>query len=118
MRNYAWIEPPGGTGQFVEITTDSNGFNDAVYLSSLIQWFRLNLGESPFWAQAGIPMQQTVVTQVFPDFYVARTQQYFSSFFAAINITRASNSSPPTYNAVVTTHSGSVIPFSLNVTAP
>jgi hypothetical protein len=118
VRNYAWSSPPGGTGQFVVIETDANGFNDAVYLSCLIQWFRLNLGESPFFANAGIPARQSVITGVAPDYYAMYAQQWFAPYFASIAIARQPGSNPPTYSVIVTTHSGSVIPLTLNVSAP
>jgi hypothetical protein len=46
----------------VEVTTDANGYNDAVYLTTLSQVLKLNLGESPFYANYGIPQYQSVLT--------------------------------------------------------
>ena len=91
------------------VQTDANGMNDAVYLTALIQWLKLNLGESPFYANAGIPAYQSVVTQVFPDYYANLAQKQFSSCFASLTIQRVPNSSPPTYNVNVQTHSGAIL---------
>lgn len=71
------------------VTTDANGFNDSVYLTALAQVVKLNLGESPFFGQYGIPAHESVVTQIFPDFYLAYTQQQYSGFFASLLLTPA-----------------------------
>lgn len=36
----------------------------------------------------GIPAQQSVVTQVFPDYYVTLTQQAFAPYFLALILTK------------------------------
>lgn len=92
-------------GKWVEVSTDANGFDDAVWITTLIQCLLLNLGESPFYANYGIPAHPSVVTQVFPDFYVARTQQQFASRFASLVIAKQ-QSATPTYRINVTTHQG------------
>jgi hypothetical protein len=66
------------------VTTDINGFNDGVWLTTLAQVCKLNLGESPFFANYGIPAHPSVVLQIFPDFYMIRTQQQFSGYFASL----------------------------------
>ena len=106
MRTYARIADEYGKKNWVVYTTDANGLNDAVYLSALEQYLLLNLGESPFYANAGIPQVPTIVTQVFPDFYVMQAQAYFSQFFASLTINRVPGSNPPVYNATVLTNSG------------
>jgi len=65
------------------VTTDRAGYNDSVYLTDLAQVIKLNLGESPFFADWGIPAHPSVVTQIFPDFYMSRIQERFSSRFAS-----------------------------------
>lgn len=95
-----------GVKQWVEVSTDPNGANDMVYVTTLVQVLRLNLGESPFYSNVGIPGAQSVIQQVFPDYYASITQQLFSPYFASILITRPSNSYPPTYLVNVTTHQG------------
>lgn len=100
MRTYGRFN---GVWQVVE--TDANGFNDYVYLTTLTQILLLNRGESPFYANYGIPAKPAVVQQVFPDFYVALTQQQMSPFFASLLVAKL-DSATPTYRINVTTHQG------------
>jgi hypothetical protein len=109
MRTWGRTYDEEGKATWVMVTTDANGFNDQVYLTTLCQVLKLNLGESPFYANYGIPAQQTVVTQVFPDFYVMQVQQQFASYFASLTITRVPNVSSPQYNIVAVTHSGAIL---------
>lgn len=108
MRTYGRITNPDGSRSWVVVETDANGFNDNVYLTTLCQNFKLNLGESPMFANNGIPAQQSVVTQVIPDFYVARTQQQFAQYFAALAVMRDPASNPPNYNVSVVFHNGAI----------
>jgi hypothetical protein len=71
------------------VTTDANGFNDSVYLTTLAQVCKLNLGESPFFANYGIPAEPSVVMQIYPDFYMIRTQQQFAPYFISLIISIA-----------------------------
>jgi hypothetical protein len=66
----------------------------------------LSPNESPFFSTYGIPAQQSIIQQVFPDYYVSLTQQTFSAYFASLLITRLSGSNPPTYQVSVTTNQG------------
>lgn len=109
MRTYGRITNTDGSQTWVIVQTDAEGFNDNVYLTTLCQCLKLNLGESPFFANYGIPAQQSVVTQVFPDFYAAQTQQQFAPQFASLVIQRVQGSNPPVYNVHVTDHSGAVL---------
>lgn len=98
--------------QWVEVDTSSDGFNDDVYLTTLCQVLKLNLGESPFYGNYGIPSKVSVVQQVSPDFYVMNVQQQFAGYFANLSIARTSAPldmplNTPTYNVAVTTHLGS-----------
>lgn len=97
----------GGTWTLVE--TAGNGDNSMVYLTTLIQNLRLNLGESPFYANNGIPAYQSVMTQIAPDFYVSRIQQQFAQYFASLTITRVQNTTQPTYNVQAVTLYGAVL---------
>ena len=106
MRTYGRVSDANGKKTWVEYQTDANGWNDACFLCALEQWILLNLGESPFYANAGIPAFQSVVTQVFPDFYVMQAQSYFAQFFPSISISRVPGSNPPVYNGTIVTHSG------------
>ncbi|MDE3023861.1 MAG: hypothetical protein KGI54_18750 [Pseudomonadota bacterium] len=98
-----------GTLIWQEVTTDANGFNDAVYLTALIQALKLNLGESPFYANYGIPAYQTVMTQVFPDYYMMQTQSQYAGYFSSLTVARVQGGFDPQYNIKATTHYGSII---------
>lgn len=104
---------------WVEVDTTPTGFNDYVYITTLIQVLKLNLGESPFYANFGIPAKASIVQQVAPDFYAMRTQQQFASQFASLTIARVPApdgyvKDTPTYNVAVTTNEG----LKLSATVP
>jgi hypothetical protein len=98
-----------GNATWVEVTTDAAGYNDNVYLTTLAQVLKLNLGEDPFFANYGIPQYQTIVTQVFPDYYMMQTQTQFAGYFASLTITRVQGAFPPAYNVAAVTHSGALL---------
>lgn len=114
MRTYGRIVPDPlypATKKWVEVTTDPNGYNDMVWLTTLIQVIKLNLGESPFFADWGIPAHPSVMTQIAPDYYMSLTQQRFASFFLLLVISRSdgfdSDGTPaPLYNVNVITTFG------------
>jgi hypothetical protein len=88
MRTYGRTQDVlSGKKKWWVVTTDIGGFNDSVWLTTLAQVIKLNLGESPFFANYGIPAHPSVVTQIFPDFYMVRTQQQFSAHFASLILT-------------------------------
>jgi hypothetical protein len=68
-----------------------------VYVTWLIQVLKLVLGESPFYANYGIPAVLSVVQQIFPDYYVSVVQQQFQQYFASLIISKVP-STTPTYN--------------------
>jgi len=105
VRTYGRIRNQDGSLTWVRVSTDANGFDDYVWLTTLLQSLKLGLGESPFWANYGIPARQSVAQQIAPDYYVARTQQQFASRFANLVVARES-SQVPTYKINVTTHQG------------
>lgn len=105
MRTWGRVTDAYGNKTWVEVTTDANGFNDMVYLTTLAQVLKLNLGESPFFANYGIPAHQSVVQQVFPDFYISYTQQQFAARFASLIVAKI-NQPEPRYDISVTTHQG------------
>lgn len=108
MRTYGRTYDEYGNQTWVVVETDAQGYNDQVYLTTLAQCLKLNLGESPFWANYGIPAYQTVMTQVFPDFYVAQTQNQFAPYFAKLTVQRLP-SATPTYNVNAVTHYGATV---------
>ena len=113
MRTYGRVRNPDGSKAWAEVSTDENGYNDMVYVVTLIQCLLLNLNESPFYANFGLPAKQSVIQQIAPDFYVAQTQSQFSQYFAALIVARVATL-PPTYQVNVTTQQG----FKLNASVP
>jgi hypothetical protein len=97
---------------WVEVTTDANGMNDGVRLTNLAQCLLLNLGEDPFFSTFGINAQQSVATQIFPDFYTYQTQAAFQQYFALLTI-RKRTLPTPTYDINAITHSGAIIQESI-----
>jgi hypothetical protein len=93
------------TGAWIEVDTTPDGLNDAVFITTLIQNLKLELGESPFYGDFGIPGEQAVAQQVFPDFYVSLTQQRFSPYFSSLVIARTVDD-PPTYKVSLITNQG------------
>jgi len=102
------------TDQWLTVTTDASGQNDYVHITALIQCLKLNLNESPFWANWGIPAQQSVVQQIFPDFYVSLIQQRYSAYFASLQISKVA-SFTPTYNVNIITNQGVKMQMSVAV---
>jgi hypothetical protein len=77
LRKYYWTA----------VTTDSNtGDNTNVYFLNLIQVLLLNLNESPFYANYGIPAQISVIQQIHPDIFVQLTVQQFARYFASLAV--------------------------------
>jgi uncharacterized protein YfaA (DUF2138 family) len=108
MRTYGRTYDVYGNPTWQVVTTDANGYNDAVYITTLAQCLKLNLGESPFYANYGLPAKESVLQQVAPDFQIALTQQQFAPFFAALTIAKTA-SLPPTYRINAVTQQGSII---------
>jgi hypothetical protein len=106
MRTYGRVN-----GKWVVVTTDAQGNNDAVWLTTLAQVCNLEPGEDPFWGNYGIPGQASQQSQIPPDQYVALTQQQFSPYFISLILSRqaARQSAPPTYNFVAMLHNGVTI---------
>lgn len=106
-----------GNVTWQQVTTDAAGLDDLVNIVWLQQVLKLNLGESPFFADWGIPAHVTVVTQVYPSYYVNLTQQRFARLFASLVVSRQTGvpappraAPPPTYRVNITTHRGAVLP--------
>lgn len=96
---------------WVEVDTDANGNNDAVWLTTLIQVLKLSYGESPIYGNYGIPAHVSVMSQVLPDYYATLAQQQFSQFFVALNLSRRAltDSPTPTYDVAITANPGSIL---------
>lgn len=106
IRTFGRITNEDGSKTWGEVDTDAQGFNDAVWLTTLIQCLKLSIGESPFYANYGIPAQRSIVQQIFPDFYVAQTQAQFAQYFASLIIAKVANPLTPEYNVNVVTNQG------------
>jgi hypothetical protein len=106
------------------VTTDTNGFNDSVFLTTLAQVLKLNLGESPFFANYGIPAHPSVVAQIAPDFFMARTQQQFAGYFASLLLVRVTDAvdddgrPAPAYNISILTNYGARIGIQVQADYP
>lgn len=101
-------------GKWVLVVPDENGFNDSIYLTTLIQNLKLAPQESPFFANNGIPSQSSVIQQVLPTYYVDKLQRKFSQYFSSLQIALVSDD-PPVYNISAITNAGSKIITTVNV---
>lgn len=114
MRTWGRVFPEDGSDPYwVEVVTAPDGSNDAVWITTLAQVLLLNLGESPFFGDWGIPAQQSIVTQIFPDFYVSVTQQRFSPHFASLIVAKQPTTPEdpdPNYKINIVTSQGTVLP--------
>lgn len=109
MRVWGRTYNPDGTYQWVSVVTDANGDSSNCYLTALCQALKLNIGESPFFSNTGIPQYQTIIAQVFPDFYASAIQQQYAQYFASLAIVRVPGSLPPQYNVTAVTPSGAIL---------
>lgn len=110
MRTYGRVPDGLGNLRWVEVSSNSPETETQVWLTTLIQNLKLIVGESPFWADWGIPAEQSVIKQIMPDFNVNLTQQRFAQYFANLSIVRTPSARPtPTYRVNVLTRYGSLI---------
>jgi|SRR5580765_6210947 len=112
MRTYGRAIQPDGSVKWIEVDTDVNGDNSNVWVTTLIQCLKLELGESPFFAKTGIPARAALVHQFFPDFYVAQLQKQFAGKFAALSIQRTDPNNP-VYSVSIVKNNGSTIVLSI-----
>ena len=110
-----------GKKTWVVVTTDVDGWDDEVWLTTLAQCCKLNLGESPFWADWGIPAHASVVTQIAPDFYMALMQRRFAPHFLSLTMQKIDgvidddgHPSPYYYINVVTNY-GAFLPLKVPI---
>lgn len=110
IRTYGRVtDQASGARYWVQVSPDADGWSDTVYLTSLIQCFKLNWGESPFFGDWGIPAHQSVLQQIAPDYYVTLIQQRYAPFFASLQIAKVINAVEPTYTVNVLFHNGARI---------
>jgi hypothetical protein len=103
-----------------EVSTDSSGFNDGVYVTAFAQVLQLQTNESPFYADYGIPAIQSVLNQLFPDLNVSLMQQRYASFFAMLRVQKVNavneyGSPTPVYNVGIITQAGSSISLTIPI---
>jgi len=103
MRTYGRVN---GVWEVVE--TDAAGHDDLVWATTLAQCLKTTPGESPFFADYGIPAQNSVVTQIYPDYYVSIMQGKFAQHFANLAIARVPSADgiTPAYNVNIVTNAG------------
>jgi hypothetical protein len=95
-------------GNWQEVTTDSNGWDDDVYLTTLAQVLQSDINESWVFPEMGIPARQSVVGRTHPDYFVDSVRAYFAQFFPSISITRTTDSdNNPAYYVDVLKNDGS-----------
>jgi hypothetical protein len=105
VRTYGRIYTDG-VPQWVEVTDVGEPTSDYIWITTLIQNLKLILGESPFFANYGLPSEQAVIQQIAPDYHVSLTQQRFSQYFASLIISRIPGSLTPTYRVNILTRAG------------
>lgn len=106
MRTWGRVTGKNGNKEWVAVESDESGDFSYGWLTTLIQTLKLGLGESPFYAQYGIPVQQSIVQQIYPDYYVNMTAQQFAGYFASLAITKVDGAIDPTYNIDVVFRNG------------
>lgn len=111
MRVYGRIVNSDGTKSWQVVETDANGNNDLVYVTAFAQVLLLGLSESPFYSWAGIPAEDAVSGQVYPDYYVSNLQQIYSVYFASLFVSRQIDPDgvTPIYHIAAVTHAGTLI---------
>jgi hypothetical protein len=103
-------------GKWQAVTTAANGDNTYVYITALVQALKLNLGESPFYGNVGLPAQQCVITQILPDFYLSQLQARYAGYFASLVISDRPTTGlnpDPIYDINVVTKQGTTIPLTI-----
>jgi hypothetical protein len=86
-----------------------------VWITTVIQTLKLNLGESPFFANFGIPAHTSLMQQIAPDYYAAFTQQTYGQYFSSLIISREQGATVPTYNVSITTNQGITLSSSIPI---
>ncbi|ECG8259008.1 hypothetical protein FO131_19540 [Salmonella bongori] len=106
MRTWGRVTDQNGNQKWVAVESDASGDFSYGWVTTLIQTLKLGLGESPFYAQYGIPTQQSIVQQIYPDYYVNITQQQFAGYFASLSVSKVESAANPTYDIKAVFFSG------------
>lgn len=91
-----WTRVMGSDGKRTWQPVDNDQGNIAWLQNALL----LQLGESPFWTDWGLPVSKTLVSQIWPDYYLNMTQQRFRDVFPTLQVTRqrVDGQSDPVYS--------------------
>jgi hypothetical protein len=110
LRTYGRVtDPASGARWWVTVECDMNDNPDSVYLTALIQTLKLNYGESPYFGNWGIPAHQSIMQQIFPDYYVLLTQKRYAPYFMTLGIVKQTEVDYPLYTVTVQFKTGAVI---------
>ena len=112
MRTYGRIPKNGGLA-WVEVNSNDTASDDYVWITTVIQNCKLILGESPYFANYGIPSEQAIIQQLFPDYYVTQIQQRYAQYFASLIISNVPGEVNPTYLVNIITKAGSRVQVSI-----
>lgn len=104
-RVWGRVTQSDGSRTWQAFETDENGSDDMPNFIWLQNALLLNTNESPFYADWGIPVQRTLATAIYPDYYTAKTQQRFSQYFPSCSISRIQGADV-SYSVNITTKSG------------
>lgn len=104
MRTYGKNE----SGQWVEIVNTSY-----IWLATLAQTLRLSQGESPFFANYGIPSIDAVLAQVAPNAAINRTQQQYAPYFSSLSVYKDPTQTDPTYKIYAVFQNGTTLQTSV-----
>ena len=96
--------------EWVEVNDDAG-----ISITHLCQVLKLNLGESPFWANYGIPAHESVVASVYPFYYVQIVQSQFSNQFNSLAVEQRVIANNPVYDITGTTLNGSAFQTRIGV---
>lgn len=111
MRTYGRTTDNFGNITWNEVDTAVDGSNDILMVTAMCQTMLLNLGESPIFASWGIPAQQSVLQQIYPDLYLVQIQKQYAGEFASLSLKRSflADGITPVYQVTAITHTGVVI---------
>lgn len=104
-------------GNWYEVNTDANGFDDDVWLTTMAQVVASQLNESPFFPNYGLPSIESVTSRTHPDYWVSKVKSQFSKYFTAISIVKTVDitTNTPTYNIDVLKLDGSAASATIRV---
>ncbi|KWB16499.1 hypothetical protein WL32_28205 [Burkholderia cepacia] len=87
-----FIRDADGAFTWETVETPDTGDASTFWLTALSQNLQLILGESPFNGDTGVPVFDSIATQVVPDVYVQLIQQKYAPYFLSLTIARVPQS--------------------------